>query len=154
MSGSLRSVAIAGRFGMALCFGLLIAINSHAAESAGDANLLENQKDAAAKRWCRVGAFIDALKLMNGIMSARDALQTDIATRAMAELGGMLGIAIKQAKDEYSCVEGTLVGGYHAIYATTVKRAAVVAQAMRLGPDVVATAHELAGMIEATGAPK
>jgi hypothetical protein len=109
---------------------------------------------ASTQRWCRSGAFIDALKLMNSIMSVRDSLRKETAAHAVSELGSMLSTAIKQASDEYPCVEDTLTGGYDSMYATTVKRAAVVAQAMRLPPDVVGMARALAEKIQASGAPK
>ena len=56
----------------------------------------------------------------------------------------MLEVAIKQAREEYHGVQGALSLGYDVSYAETIKRAALVAQAMRLSPSVLATARELA----------
>jgi hypothetical protein len=91
---------------------------------------------------------------MNSSMRAHDSLRSQSAAVASAELGSVLSVAIKQANDEYHCVQGTLTQGYDVSYGETVRRAAVVAQAMRLPPDVVITARELAAKIQASGALK
>jgi hypothetical protein len=105
------------------------------------------------ERWCRNGAFLDAIKLMNAASRSLESLQRTDAAIAKAELGAVLAIAIKQASDEYHCVRGTLVAGYDASYAATVKRAMANAQLLKLSPDTVRVATELIATIEATGAP-
>ena len=116
------------------------------------------QRARALLRWCRSGAFLDAIRLMNSAMRAHDALRqsgntnTNATSVAQAELGSVLAVAIKQAREEYHCVQGTLALGYDVSYAETVKRAALVAQAMRLSPSVIATALELAA--EFANAPR
>jgi hypothetical protein len=106
------------------------------------------------ERWCRNGAFLDAIKLMNSASRSFESLRKEDAPVATSELGAVLAIAIKQAAEEYHCVRGTLIAGYDRSYAATVKRAMANAQSMRLSPDIVKTANELIATIEASGAPK
>jgi hypothetical protein len=106
------------------------------------------------ERWCRNGAFLDAIKLMNAASRSLESLQRSDASIAKAELGAILAIAIKQASEEYHCARGTLIAGYDASYASTVKRAMANAQAAKLSPDVVKTARDLIATIEASGAPR
>jgi hypothetical protein len=129
---------------------------SHAesANSRVDTDIALEQSARAAPRWCRSGAFLDAIKLMNSAMHARDALRqsnanaADANSVAQAELGSVLAVAIKQASEEYHCVQGALSHGYDVSYGETVKRAAVVAQAMRLPPSIIVTARELVNQLE------
>jgi hypothetical protein len=106
------------------------------------------------ERWCRNGAFLDAIKLMNAASRSYESLQQADATIARAELGAVLAIAIKQASEEYHCVRGTLGSGYDASYAATVKRAMSNAQRAKAPPDVMKTARDLISQIETSGAPR
>lgn len=129
------------------------AESTSSSSSSADADIEREQSVRAQPRWCRSGAFLDAIKLMNSAMRAHDALgrsNADAANVAQAELGSVLSVAIKQASEEYHCVRGALGHGYDVSYGETIRRAAVVAQAMRLPPSVVATARELASQLESS----
>jgi hypothetical protein len=125
-----------------------------AADTATDATAQPAQSAVEAPRWCRSGAFLDAIKLMNSAMRAHESLAQQNAAVARAELGSILSVAIKQASDEFHCVQGTLTHGYDASYGDAVRRAATTAQAMRLSAEVVNIARELAAHIESSGAPR
>ena len=140
---------------VAIVLALIASTCSHAESNSNststDADIEREQNARAQPRWCRSGAFVDAIKLMNSAMRAHDALarsNADAANVAQAELGSVLSVAIKQASEEYHCVRGALTHGYDVSYGETIKRAAVVAQAMRLPPSVFTTARKLVKALE------
>ncbi len=138
---------------VATVLALIAATYSHAESTSNSAEAdIEREQNARAQpRWCRGGAFLDAIKLMNSAMRAHDAIgrsNADAANVAQVELGSVLSVAIKQASEEYHCVRGALAHAYDVSYGETIKRAAVVAQAMRLPPSVVVTARDLVQALE------
>jgi hypothetical protein len=133
------------------------SVVAYAQTSTREAIVSESPSIDATKlpeRWCRSGAFFDAIKLMNSASRSIESLRSENAPIAKVELSAMLAIAIKQASEEYHCVRGSLSAGYDSSYAATVKRAIAHAQTARLSPDIVKTARELMATIEASGAPK
>jgi hypothetical protein len=110
-----------------------------------------------SEKSCRKGAFTDAMALMNASVRASQSLAQQSGAKAvgvpLAELDSILGIAIRQASEEYACVKGVLVMGYDKNYADTVKLAVGHAQSRRMNPSTVALAKVLLTKIESSGKP-
>jgi hypothetical protein len=102
-------------------------------------------------RWCRSGAFLDAIVMMNSSMRAQGALRdadaqaTQIAT---AELGAILNIALKQAVAEYHCIEGKLPISYAQNYGDTLRAAIATAKRIRVAPATVDSANGLLAQLD------
>jgi hypothetical protein len=106
------------------------------------------------ERWCRQGAFVDAMALINAAVRASRALppaSTAKANIAAAELDSILAIAVQQAAAEYACVKGKLKSGYDKNYADTVRLALAYSTARKLAPKTQDAARALIAEIESSG---
>jgi hypothetical protein len=102
-------------------------------------------------RWCRGGAFLDAIVIMNSSMRAHAALTAvDAQTTkiAAAELGAILNIALKQAVAEYHCVEGKLPLSYAQNYGDTLRSAIATAKRMRVSKSTIESADGLLAQLD------
>ncbi len=104
-------------------------------------------------RWCRSGAFLDAMIIMNSSMRAHGALNVVDASAsrvASAELGAILNIALKQAVAEYHCIEGKLPLSYAQNYGDTLRRGITTAKQIRVAPATLESANALLAQLDYT----
>jgi hypothetical protein len=135
---SLRVVCIIG-----------FAANAHAQSGVPAAST-----PAPQERWCRQGAFVDAMALINAAVRASRALPPPSAAKfsiAAAELDSILTIAVQQAAAEYPCVKGKLKAGYDKNYADTMRLALAHSTARKLAPKTQDAARALIAEIESSG---
>jgi hypothetical protein len=100
----------------------LFATNAFATDASTEAEVAQKLPE----RWCRSGAFLDAVVLMNSAIRAHGAASSpDVksADVARAEMRSIVTIALKQAVDEYHCVNGNLPLSYAKDYGDTVRKA-------------------------------
>lgn len=129
------------------------------------ANPPSTNTQALSEKSCRKGAFTDAMALINASVRASQSLAQQSGAKGLggglgggvgvplAELDSILGIAIRQASEEYACVKGVLVMGYDKNYADTVKLAVGHAQSRRMSTNTVALANDLLAKIQLSGKP-
>ncbi|MGL4573459.1 MAG: hypothetical protein ACRCV9_01580 [Burkholderiaceae bacterium] len=138
-----RAVMTALRLAGAACV-VGLAANVHA----------QSPAPAPQERWCRQGAFVDAMALINAAVRASRALPPASVAKnnvAAAELDSILSIAVQQAAAEYVCVKGKLKSGYDKNYADTVRLALAHATARKLAPKTQDAARALIAEIESSG---
>jgi hypothetical protein len=115
-----------------------------------DTNAASQQDPPQTARSCRMGAFLEADRILGSVVNISRLLPPDTPEGARAELDSILYTALQMARSELHCVNGVLTHGFDRSFAETTRRAVGLAKARNLSKDVVTLGEEVIAQLEAT----